>query len=164
VGGDSSPRVVDAGGTYAATPILFDPKLDVAVLRVRGLPGPSLAIDTATAPRGVRSVALGYPGGGPLTAVPASVDGVFVATGLDIYGNSLVTRSVYQLHAVVRPGNSGGPLVAREGAGLRVIGLVFARSSTDASVGYALAMGPVAHDIRAAEAAGSAVATGGCAG
>ncbi len=164
VGGDPSPRVVDASGSYAATPILFDPKLDVAVLRVPGLPDRALAVDTATAARGVKSVALGYPEGGALTAVPASVDGVFAATGLDIYGNTLVTRSVYQLHAVVRPGNSGGPLVASEPAGPRVIGLVFARSSTDSSVGYALAMGPVAHDIRAAEASDTRVATGGCAG
>ena len=92
------------------------------------------------------------------------MDGAFTATGLDIYGNSFVSRSVYQLHAAVRPGNSGGPLVAREAAGLRVIGLVFARSTTDSGVGYALVMGPVTHDIHAAEAADTAVATGGCAG
>jgi S1-C subfamily serine protease len=70
---------------------------------------------------------------------------------------------VYQLHAAVRPGNSGGPLVAREPNGLRVIGLVFARSTTDSSVGYALAMAPVARDIGAAEASGAPVAVGGCA-
>jgi S1-C subfamily serine protease len=164
VGGDSAPRVVDGAHAYAATPILFDSKLDVAVLRVPGLHDAPLAIDTATAARGVQAVAIGYPQGGPLTAVPASVDGMFMATGLDIYGNSLVTRAVYQLHAAVRPGNSGGPLVAREPNGPRVIGLVFARSTTDSSVGYALAMGPVARDIRAAEASGAPVAVGGCAG
>jgi S1-C subfamily serine protease len=164
VGGDPAPRVVDAAHAYAATPILFDPKLDVSVLRVPGLPDPPLALDTTTASRGVTAVAVGYPEGGPLTAVPASVDGEFMATGLDIYGNSLVTRAVYQLHAAVQPGNSGGPLVAREPNGMRVIGLVFARSTTDASVGYALAMGPVAHDIRAAQASNTRVATGGCAG
>jgi len=164
VGGDPAPRVVDAARSYAATPILFDPKLDVSVLRVPGLPDPALAVDTTTAARGTTAVALGYPDGGPLTAVPASVDGMFMATGLDIYGNSLVTRSVYQLHAIVRPGNSGGPLVAREPDGLRVIGLVFARSTTDSSVGYALAMGPVAQDIRVAEGTDIPVATGGCAG
>jgi S1-C subfamily serine protease len=164
VGGDPSPRVVDGSGTYAATVILFDSKLDVAVLRVPGLADRPLPVDTATAARGVKAVALGYPEGGPLTAIPAAVDGTFMATGLDIYGNSFVSRSVYQLHAVVRPGNSGGPLVARETDGPRVIGLVFARSTADPSVGYALAMGPVAHDIRLAEATDTAVATGGCAG
>lgn len=164
LGGDPSPRVATADGTYAATAILFDPKLDVAVLRVPGLGEPALAIDPATAARGVKAVALGYPEGGPLTAVPASVDGSFMATGLDIYGNSLVTRSVYQLHAVVRPGNSGGPLIAREPGGLRVVGLVFARSTTDSNVGYALAMGPVSQDIHRAEIRDTAVATGACAG
>jgi len=163
VGGDPAPRVVDGSGVSPATAILFDPKLDVAVLRVPGLADRPLAVDTATVGRGVKAVALGYPEGGALRAVPASVDGSFMATGLDIYGNSLVSRSVYQLHAVVRPGNSGGPLVARETDGLRVIGLVFARSTADPQVGYALAMGPVARDVRAAEAANRAVATGGCA-
>jgi S1-C subfamily serine protease len=164
VGGDPSPQVVDGAGSHAATPILFDSKLDVSVLRVPGLQDPALVVDTATAGRGAKAVALGFPHGGPLTAVPASVDGAFMATGLDIYGNSLVTRSVYQLHAVVQPGNSGGPLVAREPDGLRVVGLVFARSTTDSNVGYALAMGPVARDIHVAEAARAAVATGACAG
>ena len=164
VGGDPALRVVDAAGSHAATAILFDPKLDVAVLRVPGLPDPPLTLDPATAARGVRAVALGYPEGGPLTAVPAAVDGAFMATGLDIYGNSFVSRSVYQLHAAVRPGNSGGPLVAREAAGLRVVGLVFARSTTDSGVGYAWSWGRSHTDIHAAEAADTAVATGGCAG
>jgi S1-C subfamily serine protease len=164
VAGDADPRVQSGAGTYAATAIGFDPKLDVAVLRVPGLGAPALAIDTGNAGRGTMATALGYPDDGPLVAVPASVDGMFLATGLDISGSGLVSRSVYQLHAVIRPGNSGGPLVAERGSVPTVIGLVFARSTAERAVGYALAMAPVARDLQAAVRHDAAVRTGGCAG
>jgi S1-C subfamily serine protease len=163
VAGDRSPRVTAGSGTYAATTIGFDPQLDVAVLRAPGLPAPPLTVTTAVADRGTKATALGYPGGGPLVAVPASVDGLFLATGLDISGGSLVSRSVYQLHAVIRPGNSGGPLVAMVNAHPVVIGLVFARSTSDSAVGYALAMGPVWSDVHTALRNGRTVTPGGCA-
>jgi S1-C subfamily serine protease len=162
--GDRAPRVTGPSGTFAATVIGFDPRLDVGVLSVPGLGAPALAVDTAAVGRGTQAVALGYPQGGPLEAVPASVDGLFLATGLDITGGGLVSRSVYQLHAVIRPGNSGGPLVVMSTHGPVVIGLVFARSSSESSVGYALAMGPVWHDVQRAVAAGHRVSTGGCVG
>jgi S1-C subfamily serine protease len=68
---------------------------------------------------------------------------------------------VYQLSALVQPGNSGGPLVEPNGV---VVGVVFARSTTDANVGYALAMPRVEQDIKAGESASTskAASTGGC--
>ncbi len=171
VAGDPHPQVVDATGSHSATPIWFDAKLDVAVLLVPGLTAPPLAVDTSTVARGTQAVALGFPGGGGLTAVPAAVDGAFLATGFDISGKSVVTRDIYQLHAAIRPGNSGGPLVvsgpdARSSGGSTpvVIGLVFARSTTDAAVGYALGMAPVARDVHKAEISRTAVSTGACVG
>ena len=59
----------------------------------------------------------------------------FEAEGRDIYGQGLTVRNVYEIQAVVRPGNSGGPLVVPDG---QVIGVVFSRSTTNADVGYAL--------------------------
>ena len=46
-----------------------------------------------------------------------------------------MVRQVYEIDAVVQPGNSGGPLID---AGGQVIGVVFSRSTVDADVGYAL--------------------------
>ena len=60
--------------------------------------------------------------------VPAGVMADFEAEGRDIYGQGLTVRNVYEIQAVVRPGNSGGPLVLPDG---EVIGVVFSRSTTN---------------------------------
>jgi S1-C subfamily serine protease len=89
------------------------------------------------------------------------VQAVFQATGLDIYGHSQTVRTVYQLAARVEPGNSGGPLAEPNGT---VIGVVFARSTTDANVGYALATPKELADIHTGETHDTRqpVSTGGC--
>jgi uncharacterized membrane protein required for colicin V production len=88
VAGDGSPRVVDGSGSHAATPVWFDPKLDVAVLEVPGLSDPPLQIDASTVARGTQSAVLGFPEDGGLTIIPSAIDGAFPAPGLDIYGRS----------------------------------------------------------------------------
>ncbi len=104
-------------------------------MRVSGLTEAPLTLDPDQASPGAQAAVLGYPGGGPFTAVPAGVMAEFEAEGRDIYGQGLTVRSVYEIQAVVRPGNSGGPLVA---AGRQVIGVVFSRSTTNGDIGYAL--------------------------
>ena len=47
-----------------------------------------------------------------------------------------VERTVYELQTSVRPGNSGGPLMLDSGL---VAGVIFAASSTDDGIGYAIA-------------------------
>ena len=130
--------------------MLFDPQLDIAVLRVPGLSEtPLLSIGTAPVAAGTTGAVLGYPEGGPFDYAAAGVAAAFEAIGLDIYGNTPdAPREIYQLDAVVQPGNSGGPLVASgTSQGIpdgTVIGVVFARSTTNPDVGYALAMPAVA--------------------
>ncbi len=166
VAGDSEPTVSDARGSHRATPILFDPRLDVAVLEVPGFSERVLPVDTAEAPGGATVTVLGYPGGGGLTAQPAGADGNFSAVGFDIYNTNIVTRDVYQLNADIQPGNSGGPVVEMaDTAGngtAKAVGLVFARSLTNPGIAYALTMAAVEADVRAAESSRSPVSTGGC--
>jgi len=165
VAGIPAPVVIDTHGRHPTVTAVFDPHLDIAVLRVPGLTDPPLTIDPTLVGRGTTGVVLGFPNGGPFTFVKAGVAAAFNAIGLDIYGNAQTTREIYQLDALVQPGNSGGPLVSSGDPSVAdgtVIGVVFARSTTDAGVGYALAMPAVSADIARARTVSGSVGDGGC--
>ncbi len=153
------------GTRYRTEVVAFDPALDVAVLAV--VDGGRLAVTplrlaAGRLDRGAPGVVLGYPGDGPLTASPARVRGSQTVQGTDIRGRGSVRREVYTLRTVVRPGNSGGPLVTASG---QVAGLVFAMSRDDPETGYALTAAQIAPTVRAGAArdAGAPVPTGACA-
>ena len=160
VAGVTDPVVLDSNGEHSTTAIWFDPNLDLAVLRVHGLAGSPLTINTNRAPNGTASAVLGYPGGGGFTADPASILSEFTAVGRNIYGQGQTSRDVYGVKANIIPGNSGGPLVNRNGD---VIGIVFAESTTYNQVGYALTMPQVATELHQAETRNTTVSTGQCA-
>ena len=95
-------------------PVLFDPVLDVALLARRGCDLPALAFADRIRSAAPSAAALGYPGGGALTIVPAAVAGRYPATGLDIYGDERVRREILELRAAIERGDSGGPLILDE--------------------------------------------------
>jgi S1-C subfamily serine protease len=138
VAGASSIVVRDSssGALDRATLVAFDPSRDLAVLDVTGLSAPALEIGEDLA-SGAQAYAAGYPGNGPFTISPQRVRDQVVARGTDIYQSGSVDRSIYSLRGVIRPGNSGGPLLDSTG---RVVGVVFARSTTDQDTGYALTL------------------------
>ena len=136
VAGVDAPQVERRNGEVSlATVTLFDPDLDLAVLRFGGAAPEPLQLATRNLDRGDKGAVLGYPGGGPLEAETAAVRRTITAAGRDIYGEETVRRQVYELQAEVRAGHSGGPFVAVDGT---VAGVVFAASTTNEEVGYAL--------------------------
>jgi S1-C subfamily serine protease len=159
VAGIRKPLVQVGTSLQAAEVLAFDPSFDLAVLRVPGLAAPVLHLDPSTVPQGTQGVVLGYPGGGPFTADGAGVMALFQAEGRDIYGRGLSVRNVYEINSVVRPGNSGGPLVLSTG---EVVGVVFSRSTVDNSIGYALTSADVLPRVAAAEQVRAPVGTGAC--
>jgi S1-C subfamily serine protease len=117
-----------------------------------------LSLATTDQPRGTIGAALGYPGGGDLTVSPAAILAQRTAVGRNIYDAGLVRRDIYELQAVVRPGNSGGPLVAPDGT---VIGVIFATSTSNGNIGYALTATEIIPDLGQARTA-DPVSTGAC--
>ena len=127
-------RVGGVGPRYEARVVVFDAATDVAVLSVPGLKAPALQF-AGSADRGDPGVVAGYPENGSLDLRAAAVAQRVRAQGQDIYGDQPSTRDIYAIRSTVRPGNSGGPLLTKDG---RVFGVIFARSTSDVGTGYAL--------------------------
>ena len=143
-----------------ANVVLFDPRLDIAVLQPQvqlGLTPLTMAGSLPT--RGEDAAALGYAGGGPLQVIPAVVSRSLAALGRDIYGDQIIAREVLELKAGVAPGDSGGPLLLPDGT---VGGVVFGGSRDQADVGYALSPTDVEADVTNANGDSAPVDTGAC--
>lgn len=160
VAGIKTPYVEDENGTHKGTVVWFDPDLDFAIVNTSGLAGQPLTLNTQEAEPGTPAVILGYPGGGNFTAGSAAVMEQINASGRNIYGTGHTLRKVYEVKGQVVPGNSGGPLITKDGS---VIGVIFAESTSYDHVGYALTMQKVTAEINQAQGATQPVSTGKCA-
>jgi S1-C subfamily serine protease len=161
VAGVTAPTVAvgGSGRELPAQVVAYDPGRDVAVLHVPGLDVRALRF-AGEAERGDGAVVAGYPEGGGYRAVPARVRTRLTARGLDVYQRAQVTRDVYAVRAGVRPGDSGGPLLAPDG---EVYGVVFAAAADHAGTGYALTAEEVSGVAERGRQATTPVSTGGCA-
>ena len=146
------------GQTLEGRVVYLDAVDDLAVIAVDGLDAAALALSDPL-PVGTAAVVDGYPYGGPYTSGAAEVLAVSTERLPDIYGNPGSTREVYTLAAVVQPGNSGGPLLTVDG---EVAGVVFARSTQDAELGYAMTNAELAPVVAAAPGLDAAVSAGSC--
>ncbi len=161
VAGINKPYITTLfGQNYEARPILFNPNLDLAILKVNGITSASIPLSNQISNNGTQGVVIGYPGGGNLTALPASIINQVEATGQNIYGSSTVTRSIYELNANVIPGNSGSPMINSKG---QVVAVIFAQSTNYSHVGYALTSPKLLTELSNAEHSTSFVSTGSCA-
>ncbi|AIY15995.1 MarP family serine protease [Pimelobacter simplex] len=159
VAGVEDPEVSIGGGTELARVVHYDRKLDIAVLALETDDTPVLAFDRSIG-AGDAVAIVGYPQDGPFDVQTARVRAKQNLRSPDIYGDGTVVREVYSLRGLVRPGNSGGPIVTPQG---KVAGVVFAASVTDPETGYALTAQQVSGTARAGVAADAEVNTGNCA-
>jgi S1-C subfamily serine protease len=150
---------VQVGGREPDLPaqaIAFDPTNDIAVLRVPSLrlPALGLAPDPASGDPGA---ILGYPDNGPFDVRAARIGNTQKVLTQDAYGHGPVSRLLTPLRGLVRPGNSGGPLVDASG---RVLTTVFAGTTgSGPHGGYGVANATVARELAHA---GGSVSTGPC--
>lgn len=158
-GVNEGPTVTTPDGTvYKSRVVLYDPQVDIAVLYVPGLNLAPLQFDGQGA-AGAGAVVAGYPLDHSFTAVPARIGGTQSAVGPDIYQTGQVNRQIFEIKAVVQPGNSGGPLLSPSGA---VYGVVFAAAVGESATGFALTAGEVANDANAGATATFPTSTQGC--
>lgn len=162
VAGGGEVQVQDQAGSHSGHVVLFDPATDIAIVHVTGLSGRPLRLATEPLERGTPGATLGYPGADApnLDVDRAAVQDGYPARGRDIYGREDVTREVYELRASIRQGESGGPFALPTG---EVGGIVFAASTTDGNVGYALTGSEIADELQAGAARTEPVSTGECA-
>jgi S1-C subfamily serine protease len=159
VAGVDRPVVQVGDQEKPATVVYYNSDVDIAVLAVDGVTGPVLRFDRS-GHRQQAAAVLGYPQDGPFDLEAARIRGEQRLRSPDIYGQGTVVREVYSLRALVRPGNSGGPLVSSAG---RVLGVIFAASVTDNDTGYALTADQVADAAARGLSADNRVSTGDCA-
>ncbi len=143
---------VELGGqspSLPAEPIAFEPQHDIAVLRVPELDLPPLSFAQSTA-SGTGGAILGYPENGPFDVQPGRIGQTQTVITQNAYGQGPVSRLLTPLRGLVRPGNSGGPLVDDEG---HVLTTVFA-ATVDSQVhgGYGVANETVMDVLREAVA------------
>jgi uncharacterized membrane protein required for colicin V production len=152
---------VEVGGQPPGLPaeaIAFEPRNDIAVLRVPGLGGvPSLSV-VHEPTSGRAGAILGYPENGPYDVQPGRIGRTQIVLTDNAYGQGPIPRLLTPLRGLVRPGNSGGPLIDAEG---NVLTTVFAGTVGGGPAGgYGVANATVVRIL--ADAGSGAVSTGSC--
>ncbi|MHA6797093.1 MarP family serine protease [Pseudonocardia bannensis] len=160
---ETSVEVVGRNGRtrdLRASVVSYDAEIDVAVLAVPDLQAEPLQFAPNPAQVGDDAIVLGYPLDGPYTATAAKVRDRIQLRGPDIYDSGTVTRDVYTVRAVVRSGNSGGPMISPDG---QVVGVVFGAALDDSETGFVLTADQVAVALAESQGLSRRVDTGSCA-
>jgi S1-C subfamily serine protease len=157
---DTTVQVGGRGADLSAEPIAYDPTHDIALLYVPGLQLPSLALSGASE-SGTSGAILGYPENGPFDIQAGRIGRTQTVLTQDAYGRGPVSRLLTPLRGLVRPGNSGGPLIDDSG---HVLTTVFASTVGGGHRGgYGVANQTVAAVLaHAAGGRAGAVGTGPC--
>jgi 2-alkenal reductase len=135
-----SITVVFANGAEAEAKVLgADPDSDLAVLELLGFDEatkPVVLGDSASLRVGQMAIAIGNPFGQEFTMTT----GIVSALGRIIRGGNspFSIPEVIQTDAPMNPGNSGGPLLDRQGRVVGVATQIISRSGSSAGIGFAI--------------------------
>lgn len=123
-GAEDTTVAPDGGAELDAVAVHYEPRNDLALLRVEGL-GLRPLVLAPRARKGAEAAVVGFPENGPLSFTAARLGRTGEVTSQDSYGRGPVQRSMTPFRAEVRSGNSGGPVLDAAG---RVLTTVFAAS------------------------------------
>ena len=138
----TSVTVTFADGTRSSADVIArDPKNDIAVLRATTPPA-EIVPATLGDPRNVREGSEAYAVGSPFGLVDSMSAGVI--SGLDrsfeLEDSGVVLHGLIQIDAAVNPGNSGGPLLDREGHVIGIVAALLNPTKDDVFAGIGLAV------------------------
>ncbi|MBX6388812.1 MAG: MarP family serine protease [Frankia sp.] len=160
VAGVSAPEIDLGDRRLPARVVVFDPDRDIAVLYVPDLNRPPLQFQNDPDGQAADSAVIaGYPEDGPYHTEPARIRNRQDARAPDIYSQGSVVRDIFAVRGIVRPGNSGGPLLSADGT---VFGVIFAAATDDPETGYVLTADEVSVPAQAGEHAVDEVSTQSC--
>jgi len=155
---DTTVQVAGEGPELEAETVAFDPRNDVAVLRVPGLDAEPLELEEDV-DSGSQAAILGFPRNGPFDIRAGRVGDTVTARTQDAYGRGPLRRRITVVRGRIRPGNSGGPVLNASG---EVVTTVFASTVSDeVRGGYGVPNDIVAEALAGA---GGPVDTGPCVG
>ena len=124
--------VENAGSAVDGTAIGRDPELDVAAVRLsHGVDGFNFALAVDTPRPGIDVMAVGFPLEQPKGLTEGTVSGV--DRSIEVEGG-LSLSHLLQTDVALNPGNSGGPLVNRQGT---VVGIISAGRTDAEGINFA---------------------------
>ena len=156
---DTTVQIEGEGQRLEAQAVHYDPKNDLAVLRVPATDGvPALRLDAAARP-GAAAAILGFPGNGDYTVAAARLAETRSFRTQDAYGRGPISRRITLVRGRVKSGDSGGPVVDADG---EVVTTTFAASvgTSAGRSGYGV---PNSIARRALDRVAGGVGTGPCA-
>ena len=130
---DTTVQPGGEGPSFDAEAVAYDPRNDLAILRVPGLDGVPRLSRNENARPGTSAAVLGFPENGPYDVRPARLGQTATVVSQDSYGRGPVQRRITSVRGLVRHGNSGGPVV--DGSG-RVVATIFAAGAGRGRTGY----------------------------
>jgi hypothetical protein len=159
---DTTVQVRGTGPVLPAVPLVFDPHNDIAVLKVGGLVARPLTL--AADPRsGDAAAILGFPLDGGYDEQPGRLGQTQQTQTQNAYGQGPVTRLIASLRGLVRPGNSGGPLVDAGGQVLATVFAAITNAPPGEQGGFAVPNSVVRAEVEKAEHHPGQVSSGQCA-
>jgi S1-C subfamily serine protease len=134
VAGEDDTTITPRAGSpeLDATAVHYEPRNDLALLRVPGLALAPLRL-VPDPRRGTAAAVLGYPENGPFAVSAARIGGAGEVTSEDSYGRGPIRRLMTPFRGPVRSGNSGGPAVDEAGG---VLTTVFAANTRGRPGGF----------------------------
>lgn len=159
VAGSSGTTVTVGTTSHTAVVVDYEDQIDLALLHVDGAAVTPLRLMGEAPGRGSTGAVLGFPGGGAMTVTAGAVTATHLVPGPSIYGDGAYERTIVELRAEIRPGNSGGPLVVEPGL---VGAIVFGASRTNPEVGYAIGANDALEHLGPSIGATAPVDTGAC--